>query len=560
MTAPFVSLTGKQWRIRPERFTDPAAFLQALQRARELDPHSPGALPPPEALPGMETAVVRIRQAIERKEQVGIVGDYDCDGITAVAQLVRFFRRHALTPHVRLPHRVHDGYGLSLKMVEEMRDRNVTLLITADTGVTAEKEIAAARAMGMDVIVTDHHMLPATMPSATAIVHPGRSENFPGAHPSGSGVVYQLLRALENDDWEGKDEDTILAAMGTVADLVPLTGGNRLLVRQGLAAFANLRSSPLLLLAAIAGINPTKVTSGDIAFRLAPRINAPGRMTEPDLSLRALLGDMEAMHELDALNSDRQLETDRQLATAMEGLGIARGQTNELPVLLATLHNTYTHGTIGLIAGKLTERTGRPSIAAVEEGETCTASLRSPSVYHIAEGLERHRDLLLRYGGHAQAAGCTLLRANWDRLCSALTADIAERTTPESLVPSIDIDAEITVEQITTEFVAMLGELEPHGQGNREPVFLLRDVRIAGARLVGRDGAHLQGNVAGKKMIGFHAGPIFPHCIHPLDIVFRLGMDEWQGARQPQLMLLDARVHKEAGVRVPDTSIAGAVI
>jgi single-stranded-DNA-specific exonuclease len=544
MTDPHLSFTGRRWSIHNSDGLLGASLLDALRRARGLDTTAIDTFGAPDLLPDAALAAERIRAAIAQHETVGIVGDYDCDGITAVAQLIRLFRRYDLEPIVRLPHRVHDGYGLSARMVEDMHAQHVTLMITADTGVSAIAEVALAKQCGMDVIVTDHHMLTDALPDALAIVHPGRSALYPLPHPSGAGVVYHLLRMVEGASWQGHEEDAVLATIGTVADLVPLTGYNRLLVQQGLRHFGALRNSPLLALAEIAGIDPLTITSTDIAFRLAPRINASGRMASPDLALQALLGDTDAITTLDTLNRDRQTETEEHFAQALKEIEA----TPTTPPLLSSLSTTYSHGIIGLIAGRLTERIGRPSMVAVQEGDMCTASLRSTPAYHIAEGLDRHKHLLLRYGGHAQAAGCTLLREHWEALCMGLHADIAERTTPDMLVPTTEIDAMLPTDVITTTFIAALDTLEPHGQGNREPLFLIRNVRIDDARQVGKERLHLQGKVQGRKLIGFHRGGLLPYCTEPMDIVCRLGMDEWQGIRQPQLYLVDARATKNAAV------------
>ncbi|MDD3896430.1 MAG: DHH family phosphoesterase [Candidatus Peribacteraceae bacterium] len=536
MMTTALSLTGKRWILpRADSAAHPtaAALPERLLHERMLNaPAQSGTLP------DMPRAVERIRTAMEHGECIGVFGDYDCDGITAVAQIVRFFRRNGITPFVRLPHRVQDGYGLNQSLVREFLDQGVSLLLTADTGVSSAPEIAALKAAGVDTIVTDHHAVPQELPDAFALLHPATDPAYPAPHPSGAGVVFQLVRALEHDAWKERDTDAALAMIGTIADLVELRGQNRALVREGLASLGRIPAeSPLRMLVEISGIHGTEVTSTDIAFRIAPRINASGRIADPQLALQALLDGGAAIAQLDALNRERQEQTDTYVSDALETIGATSSQN----VLLSALKPEYPHGIIGLIAGKLTEQFGRPSIVATVDDGICTASLRSTSCYHVTEGLTRCAHLLSRYGGHAQAAGCTLQRGNWEPLIEALSADIAKRTSPAELVPTLHADATLRAEDITPDLVRRLRALEPYGQGNREPLFLLENVACAGARRVGRESAHLQCRVAGRKGIGFGLGHLHQYCEGTMNILCRLGMDSWQGLTEPQVFIVDMK-------------------
>ena len=274
----------------------------------------------------------RVRGAIAAHETIGIFGDYDCDGITATALLVRFFRRHGVEPVVRLPHRVHDGYGLSRSMVEECAARGITLLLTVDTGITAVQEIAAAAELGIDVIVTDHHHVPAEVPQALALIHPALAPDHPLPHPSGVGVALQFVRALDGTDaWKDHQTDLALAAIGTIADLVELRGMNRTLVQQGIAALNTLQEGPLALLAASVRTHGAPLTSTDIAFRLSPRINAAGRMEDPHIALTALLEGGEALATLERLNAHRQDATGSLIIRAWELLHLLHNRAQNYP-------------------------------------------------------------------------------------------------------------------------------------------------------------------------------------------------------------------------------------
>jgi len=515
-------------------------LLLAGERGIDLCSHP---LPPPISLSDMARAAERIHSAIEEGELIGIFGDYDCDGVTATAQLVRFFARRNMKPIVRLPHRVHDGYGLKEHIVGEFLARGVKLLITVDSGMSSVGEVQSAQEQGMDVIVTDHHHPYPEVPPAFAIVHPLLSRDFPPPCPSGSGVAYYLLRALEGDDWEGKGEDLCLAMLGTVGDVMELTGPNRTLVTEGLRALSTLAARPIGQLCALAGVDCAHALSTDISFRIAPRINAAGRLDDPTIALQALLFGGTQIAQLEELNRERQQLTETLLQQTLSMLGLGEDiQLEDVPPILVAAHEEFSEGIVGLIAGKLTERFGRPSLVACIRGETCHASLRSTRAYHIAQGLERVQDLLTYYGGHSQAAGCTFPLSHLSSLTDRLSADITRNVEEKELIPALTIDASLLPEHITLRLVEELGRLEPFGEGNPEPRFLLRNVLLSSPRRVGTGGAHLQCQIAGIKAVGFHLGRLADRVNGPVDVVCRLGIDTWNGMRQVQVFVEDVGV------------------
>lgn len=555
-----LSLTGKRWHAGADlrAVHDRQALVAHLLAARgvapvrgEIDMLSCGydaAL-----FPDTERAMDRIRAAIATKENIAVFGDYDCDGITSTALLARYFGRRSVTARLRLPHRLHEGYGLKESIIREMIDAGVRLLITVDTGITAVREIALAAAHGMDVLVLDHHHLPDELPEAYAILHPALAPGFPHPHPSAAGVTWSLVRALEASDsssmWTDseRDMDLALAAIGTIADLVELRGGNRTLAEAGVRALRRIDSGPLEFLKLQAGLTMAPVTSRDIAFRIAPRLNAAGRMAEPDIALRALLGDQVSLLRLEELNKERQ------------GV-VTQLFTDALPMIdasapfLALRHADYVPGVCGLLAGKLTERFGRPSLVAHLNGNMCTGSLRSIAAYNVTEGLGRNPDLLTSFGGHAMAAGCSFLAKNFDALVSHLREDVNERVAEDDLIPSLTPDAHVDVAQLTLALCESLQALEPHGQGNPEPMFLLTNVRLERPRKIGSDSSHLQGSLDGKKLIGFRMGAFLDATTEPLDLLCRIGIDSWQGKRQVQVFVEDMR----AFVTTPHRPVAAA--
>ncbi|OGJ57141.1 single-stranded-DNA-specific exonuclease RecJ [Candidatus Peribacteria bacterium RIFCSPLOWO2_02_FULL_55_36] len=529
-----LSLTGKRWMV-PEETCNPQTVVKEIALKRDL---CNGELFDPASLQDIGKAVERIRQAVKSKEHVGIFGDYDCDGITSVAQLVRFFRRCNIYPSIRLPHRIHDGYGLKPKHVEEFTANGTTLLLTVDTGIAARDAVDRARDAGMNVIVIDHHeMQEESLPSAIAILHPHLATPRLSPLPCAAGLVSLLLAALEGGARPEKEEDRVLAAIGTIADIVELRSGNRTIVHDGLAAISLLPDGPLRTLINGVRSSDAPIVSRDIGFRIAPRLNAAGRMDDPMIALNALLDGGDALGILDHLNTSRQSLVEE----LFESLLAALPEREYLPPLIGLADERFPPGVLGLLAGKLTEKFGRPSMVANITGDTCTASLRSIPAVHITELLSRSAHLLTNFGGHAQAAGCTFARENFEELTAALQADIARSVAPENLVSTLTIDAALSPSAITLDLCEELQELEPFGHGNPEPRFLLQNISIQSPRLVGNTGKHLAASIGHLRAIGFGLSHLIPNLSQPVDIVCRININTWNGRRTPQIVLDDVR-------------------
>lgn len=530
-----LSWTGKHWTSRNASSIDVLPVLsehtveEYLRRSRGI---ANAKIELPKML-DLQRAAERIRLAWQHKETIGVFGDYDCDGITAAAQMIRMCERRGIQPIVRLPHRVHDGYGLSLRIVDELSNAGMRLLITVDTGISALEPIAMLQQRGIDVIVVDHHHVQEEVPNAYALVHPALVRGFPAPHPSGSGMAYLLLEAIEEGAWEDMHTDRALAMMGTVADLVELKGINRMMVQRGLLSLRDIREGPLAALRDDVSKN-AELTSSDIAFRIAPRINAAGRMDDPLIALDALLRGGAALERLHHLNHVRQDLTESFVKQAMASTPI------DLP-LMASCSDRYPHGIIGLIAGALTEATGKPSIVGTIAGGSVTASLRSPKTYNVTQGLTRIAHHLTSYGGHAQAAGCSFPTSVWTEVTMSLAQDIADQTQGASLRPTIEIDGIIDSRDISLRFIEKIKSLEPFGQGNPEPRFLLRNTLPTNVRRVGNDGSHLQARIGGKAAIGFRLGNLHDRLNTPIDILCRLGINTWQGRTEAQIVVEDVQ-------------------
>ncbi len=535
--ATILSLSGKRWVI-PDLLGDHEDFVE--RRLGELGTAHSRAWDDATVFPDAMKAVERVRSAISRDEKIAIFGDYDCDGVTASAQILRALRRHGADPLLRLPHRVHDGYGLRPKHIDEFKAAGITLLITVDTGISAHDALTHAKDAGIDVIILDHHHM-TSVPEAFAILHPALAPDFPPPHPAAAGVAFLFVHAMEGADWKDRDTDLALAMFGTVADLVPMAGFNRRLTQEGLRALRRLPEGPIKHLVESIG-KGKPLTSIDIAFRIAPRINAAGRMADPMLALTALMEGGGAMKELEGLNVSRQEETVYAIDHALKQLS-TDGNTmiDTLPAFLAVADASYSPGIVGLIAGKLTERFGRPSMAVHIHGDIGTGSLRSTENYNIVEGLTRISGLLTDFGGHAQAAGCSFPIRNLPAIREAIDADIRHSVSSDHLVPHLKIDAAIAARAVTTNLVKNLHQLEPFGQGNAEPLFLIPHASLTNTRRVGSDGKHLQALVEGSKLIGFGLGDWEEYAGISMDLVCRLGIDSWNAKEVPQLFLVDAR-------------------
>jgi len=508
--------------------------LENLINTRILS--STDALSDPLLFPEMEKAVDRIEKAVESKETIGIFGDYDADGVTATAILVRALRRRGVDPVVYLPDRMKEGYGMKEQSIRSLAGKGVTLLLTVDTGIAAHKEIALATELGIDTIVTDHHKPQGGRPAAYAVIHPEFAA-FPNQHLCGAGVALMLVRALEKGEvWQDIDTDLVLATIGTIGDVMPLTGENRLLVIHGLKAIERLQPCPLLDL--IHSVNTgAKMTSGDIAFRVVPRINAAGRMADPLIALTALLEGGEALEKLHALNGERQSLVKDLLETLVDTVDGSE-------IFLCLGSTEITPGVAGLVSGRLTETYGKPSLAAAFMGEHATASLRSVAGVDLMECLtdDTVRPFFQTFGGHKEAAGCTFKTKDFNALKKALNTKLTTLIDPKKLLPTHSIDA-VLHNLPTLSFVEKLQNLAPFGQGNPEPLFLSTNQSLRDFRSAGSDQAHLQCTIGSVKAIGFRLGSLLSSLSveQKYDCVYRVSKNTWNGRDSLQLVLEDIR-------------------
>lgn len=472
------------------------------EEAGEFLAPSLDSLHDPFLMSDMQTAVDRIASAREGGERIRVHGDYDVDGITGTAILVRTIARAGCTVDEYIPHRLEEGYGLRSEAVVDAQQAGVSLLITTDCGVRDVEEIELARKLGVDVIVADHHVPGPALPPANAVLCPKREgDTYPYQFLSGAGIAFKLGQAiverLQVRTTRYIDAFLDLVALGTVADVVPLTGENRVLVWHGLARLPQTRKPGLAALMKNAGLaGPLSVR--DVTFRLAPRLNAAGRMEHARLSLQLLMTEDPASaaslaDSLEQTNRRRQAEQDR----VWEEVLVQYEALDEKPRVTVLRAEDWHEGVIGVVASKLVDRTTRPAILFNLRGDTARGSGRSVEGFNVVEALDACADLITVHGGHALAAGLVLPTANLEPLSQRLN-EIAADLPPEVFEPSIQVDAHIPLDEVSLGFVEELQRAAPFGEGNPEPVFVSHRLFPQGVRRVGNSPAgHLLFSVTG---------------------------------------------------------------
>jgi single-stranded-DNA-specific exonuclease len=500
---------------------------------------------PPAAIDGIEGAVETVLRHVESGRRIVVHGDYDVDGVCATAVLVRSLRRLGADPRWFLPSRLEDGYGLSRATVERLAAGGTALIVTVDCGVTAVEEVAAARALGVDVVVSDHHRPRADgrLPEAP-LVHP-----LLGGHPCpdlcGTAVAWKLALALEAATGRtGAEEDADLVGLATIADCVPLQGENRTLARRGLKALAATAKPGLRALMRVAELEPGALDAHAASFRLAPRINAAGRLRRADAGLELVLTDDEeralaTARELDRANAERR-DVETRILFAAEAQVAEAG---ERPAYVLAGEDWHP-GVIGIVASRIAERHHRPTVLLAFDGERGTGSGRSIPAFDLLAGLTACSAHLTRHGGHRAAAGLELHRTELEAFRSAFEAHAAAALAPEDLVPVERVDAVVSGDVLDLDLAEELERLAPFGIGNPPPSLLLPAAELSDAVAMG-EGKHVRFTVRGggarARAVAFGSGrlPVEPGT--PTDATFSLERNTWNGAVEPRLLLRTAR-------------------
>jgi single-stranded-DNA-specific exonuclease len=517
--------------LKNREITDKENFLHP-KHPRELTAKDVGI-----DLQALKKAVARIHKAVKNKESIVVYADYDADGICAGAIMWETIHAMGARAMPYIPHRVEEGYGLSIKGIDAVRGQyDPSLIITVDHGITAKEKVAYAASLGIDVIVTDHHVKPDKLPDCT-IVHT--------TSLCGAGVSWFIANALSENA-----EFLALAAIGTIADLVSLTGANRSIVKYGLRQLNKTKRVGLLALLRDAGLTLGELTTYDVSHILAPRINAMGRLVHAMDALRLLCTHREdkailLARKLGLTNKERQQLT---VDTSLHAKGIVASIAT-LPKLLFVAHETYNPGVIGLVAGKLVEEYYRPAIVLSQGPEISKASARSIAGFNIVETIKRFDDLLIDVGGHPMAAGFTIETKNIDVLKSRMEAYVEKNLKDELLTRELRIDMELPLSAVTGELWQKLRDFEPFGFGSPEPVFATPGVTVTDARLVGADGKHLKLRVSSVDAIAFGMGDMYAKIKtgKPVDIAYTIDMNVWNGNKKLQLKIKDIQTPEAEG-------------
>ncbi len=579
-----VARLEKRWHLRP---ADPRR-IQDLIASTHPDPLSPVAarllvnrgidtaekvatflsptlrtgLRSPMLFPDMRRATDRLLHARERGERVCIWGDYDVDGVTGSSQLILFLREIGMDPRLYIPHRTREGYGLNTPAIEQLAGEGTRVMVTADCGASNHREIARAQQLGIDVIVCDHHHVPEEKLPAYAVLNPmeaGCPFSFSGL--SGAGVVFYLLMGLRlrlREQGEPPVPDLRryldLVCLGTVADLVPLIEENRVLVTHGLRQIANSQRPGIRALRTVSG--DAEVTASTIGFRLGPRINAGGRLAEAQKAVELLTTTEAERARLLAAELDKENMARKAIEEAIlqQALALAQTQLEQALCYSFVLASPEWHpGVIGIVASRLVERFGRPTILIAIDGDTGKGSGRSPAAFHLYKGMQACAEHLTGYGGHRQAAGLSIQAVSIPTFADQFEAVVRQHLAPDDLTPMIEFDADLDVGLVGPALLDDLHRLQPCGPGNPEPVFRASQTEVVSARVVG-DQSHgkaghlklaLRSAQGGRPIdaIGFGLGdrPIAPR--QRVAVLYTPTLNVWNGQASLQLRLRDLKEH-----------------
>ena len=509
------------------------------------------ALTDPLLLRDMDVSISLIQDALSSGEKIAVYGDYDVDGVTASALLFEFFQALGNTPRVYIPNRFDEGYGLNLEAINLLAGEGVKLLITVDCGIRSVKEVALARSLGMNVILSDHHLPGHEIPPANAVINPRQpGDAYPFKHLAGVGLAYKLAAAylqaypqpgLKAENWLD------LVALGTVADLAELTGENRALVGQGLNVIRRSSRQGLYSLAQVSGIRLDRITTANIGFGLGPRLNAAGRLETAMAAFQLLVSDdlyesARLAQLLDDQNAQRKNLTQQIQEKAIAG---ALAEGGSLPIIFAASEE-FSEGVVGLAASRVAERFYRPAIIGHQSDGLIVASCRSIKEFDITRALDECADLLVRYGGHSMAAGLTVANDNLPALLERLNSLASRQLAGMELTPELFIDYDIALDKLKAEHIPEImddvSRLEPTGVRNPEALFCSRGLRVVNPRALS-DGQHLKmllrAGINTYEGIAFRQGYWLKSLPPVVDVAYTFEINEYQGRQSLQLNIRD---------------------
>jgi len=495
-----------------------------------------------------ENAIKIIQDSIQNRESIAVFGDYDADGITSTALLVLALLKITDKVFPYIPDRLTEGYGLNKPALSSLFDRGVKLVITVDNGIRSVEEVKYANSLGMKVIITDHHTPEDTLPLAAAILNPKLpSDSYPGKNLAGVGVAYKLISALSNLFPEIFPADYLdLVAIGSIADVVPLIGENRYLVRKGLGSINTSRRQGISSLLGAANLVSKNIRSSDISFQIGPRLNASGRLGSADIPLDLLLSsDLAKCGKLAQILEIQNFKRKKLSKKLEKQADILATMDDQLPSILIALDPDFHLGVAGIAAGSLTRKYYLPSIVGNIGPELTTASCRSIPEFNIISALDQCKDLLVRYGGHSLAAGFTISNNNLADFNKRMMTFAKEQLASLEIQPSITVDAEVSLDQLNTELYSELENLEPTGCQNPEAVFLTKNLSSIKIKVIGQDKTHLKMMVTdgdySLDAIGFGLGYLAESMPPRFDAVYKFDLNEFRGIETFQLKILDLK-------------------
>jgi len=523
--------------------------VSSVEDARRFLNPKESELLDPFLLPDMQAAADRVRRAIDDEEHICVFGDYDADGVCSTAMLVQRLRKMGASVEYYIPHRHSEGYGMSADAVRLLHKHGVNLIITVDNGVSAYDEIELSSALGIDVVVTDHHSVGKTIPQCVAVVAASRKDStYPNRYLCGAGVALKLIQALNGGTYT--PEELALAAVATIADVVPLTGENRVIAACGLKHIQSLTGLSALLRAA--GFNQPRVDEMTVSFMIAPRLNAAGRMASALEAVHLLLGEEMARADEIAVTlneyNQRRRDTENEILEEAERQIAERGQIGRAILLT---HESWNAGVIGIVASRLCERYHLPVILFAEQNGLLTGSGRSIAGIDLFENLSVFAHMFVRYGGHARAAGVTIAKEKYEVFRSEFERQIEENYRPEDFYPAFYYDETVRLSELTAPRVKELRLLAPYGEGNAEPVFRFDGVRFASLRTIGKDDKHFCASVVQldqvMRVVAFGKSEL----LEPLntaadwDLLARPTINEYRGSESVELFWICANASEE---------------
>lgn len=503
----------------------------------------------------MDRAVERVAAALHKRERIAVYGDYDVDGTTSTALLVLFFRELGVNVSYHIPERLREGYGLNADALKKFSSEGVGVVITVDCGVSNRDEILYGNSLGLDIIVSDHHEMPKDPPPAYAILNPKQEGcGFPFKGLAGVGVAFNFIMALRarlrEQGWFTASEPNLkkyldLVCVGTVADLVPLVDENRILVSWGLRELDQTKRPGLAALKEVVGIKPGKLDSDTIAFQLAPRINAAGRLAQASIALKLLITEnpKEAAELAGLLNKENVSRQKLEEETLKEALAKLGDHAEDKGIVLFS--EGWHPGVIGIVASRLADRFGKPAVMIAIDGETGKGSARGIKAFDILEGLKSCSEYLERFGGHKAAAGLSVSKENIERFRAEFIRYANAAIKDEDLTPEIVLDAVVSLEDLGPRLISEIESLAPFGMANHEPLLCLEEAHIMQTEVVGT--RHLRFKVrhngSTKSGIGFGLAGMHPMQGEGYALAFSPFIDEWQGVKNLKLRIKDVQ-HK----------------